>query len=128
MAGRLKDSSKLSLSGHRYLNGHIVEGDSLLPSAFVEQNVNFFPHMTVRETLEFRVSLKLGSLITTAQRDSIVDNLMRQLGLTKSADTVVGDNAKVRGLSGGERKRLSIAVEMISSPSLIFLDEPTSGK
>ena len=69
----------------------------------------------------------MGSLISTAQRDSIVENLMKQLGLTKSADTIVGDT-KVRGLSGGERKRLSIAVEMISSPSLIFLDEPTSGE
>jgi ABC-type multidrug transport system ATPase subunit len=56
--------------------------------------------MTVRETLEFRVSLKLGSLISTAQRDSIVENLMRQLGLSKSADTIIGDT-KVRGLSGG---------------------------
>lgn len=126
LAGRLKENKKLSLTGMRYINGHPVEGDSLLPTAFVEQDTNFFPHMTVRETLEFRVSLKLGSLITTAQRDSIVENLMKQLGLTKSADTIVGD-AKVRGLSGGERKRLSIAVEMISSPSLIFLDEPTSG-
>jgi ABC-type multidrug transport system ATPase subunit len=56
----------------------------------------------------------------------MVDGLMDQLGLTKAADTVVGD-AKVRGISGGERKRLSIAVEMISSPSVIVLDEPTSG-
>ena len=51
---------------------------------------------------------------------------MDQLGLAKSANTVVG-NTKVRGLSGGERKRLSIACEMISSPPVIFLDEPTSG-
>jgi len=126
LAGRLKDTRKLSLSGRRYLNGQAIDGDSLLPCAFVEQDVNFFPHMTVRETLEFRVSLKLGSLITTSERDSVVTNLMQQLGLSKSADTIVGDT-KVRGLSGGERKRLSIAVEMISSPSLIFLDEPTSG-
>jgi ABC-type multidrug transport system ATPase subunit len=126
LAGRLKDNKKLSLTGQRYINGHPVAGDSLLPAAFVEQDVNFFPHMTVRETLEFRVSLKLGSLISTQQRDAIVSNLMNQLGLVKSADTIVGD-AKIRGLSGGERKRLSIAVEMISSPSLLFLDEPTSG-
>jgi len=51
---------------------------------------------------------------------------MGQLGLTMSANTIVG-NAKIRGLSGGERKRLSIACEMISSPPVIMLDEPTSG-
>ena len=126
LAGRIKDNKKFSLSGRRYINGHAIAGDSLLPAAFVEQDVNFFPHMTVRETLEFRVSLKLGSLISVRQRDAIVQHLMDQLGLIKSADTIVGD-AKIRGLSGGERKRLSIAVEMISSPSLLFLDEPTSG-
>lgn len=112
--------------GHRYINGVPVDPDQLLPAAFVEQDVNFFPHMTVAETLQFRVSLKLGSLVSASEKDAMVHNLMEQLGLTKSADTIVG-NTKIRGLSGGERKRLSIAVEMISSPSLIFLDEPTSG-
>jgi len=126
LAGRLKDSRKLSLTGNRYVNGQKVNGDALLPAAFVEQDVNFFPHMTVRETLDFRASLKLGSLVSVSQRDAMVVQLMEQLGLTKSANTIVGDQ-KVRGISGGERKRLSIAVEMISSPSLIFLDEPTSG-
>jgi ABC-type multidrug transport system ATPase subunit len=126
LVGRVKDNSKLSLYGRRYINGEPVSGDSLLPAAFIEQDVNFFPHMTVRETLHFRVELKLGSLLSKHARDTMVDGLMDQLGLTKAADTVVGD-AKVRGISGGERKRLSIAVEMISSPSVIVLDEPTSG-
>jgi len=51
---------------------------------------------------------------------------MDQLGLKKSANTIVG-NAKVRYISGGERNRLSITCEMVSSPSVIFLDKPTSG-
>ena len=67
-----------------------------------------------------------STLKTTAERDALVKDLMNQLGLTKSQNTIVG-NAKIRGLSGGERKRLSIACEMISSPPVIFLDEPTSG-
>ena len=54
----------------------------------------------------------------------MVHDLMEQLGLSKIADSIVG-STKVRGISGGERKRLSIAVEMISSPELLFLDEPT---
>jgi energy-coupling factor transporter ATP-binding protein EcfA2/ABC-type multidrug transport system permease subunit len=67
-----------------------------------------------------------STLKKKSERVDLVKELMNLLGLTKSANTIVG-NAKVRGLSGGERKRLSIACEMISSPSLIMLDEPTSG-
>lgn len=98
----------------------------MVPSAFVEQEVNFFPYMTVRETLAFRVDLKLGSRVSKTTRDGIVHDLLSQMRLEATADTIVGD-AKVRGISGGERRRLSIACELISSPSLIFLDEPTSG-
>lgn len=127
IAGKLKEDKKVSLSGKRYINNVPIDGTSQVPSAFIEQEVSFFPHMTVRETLDFQVELKMGAVLKTkAERDDLVNDLLNQLGLTKSANTIVG-NAKVRGLSGGERKRLSIACEMISSPSMIFLDEPTSG-
>ncbi len=99
----------------------------MVPSAFVEQDVTFFPHMTVRETLSFRVDLQLGSRMSKKSRETLVNNLIEQLSLENAADTIVGDN-KVRGISGGERRRLSIACELISSPAVIFLDEPTSGK
>ena len=125
IAGKVKEDKKISLYGKRYINNLQFSGDSQLPSAFIEQEVKFFPHMTVKETLDFQVELKMGSVLKTQEaRDKRVSELMDQLGLNKSANTIVG-NAKVRGLSGGERKRLSIACEMISSPALIFLDEPT---
>jgi len=127
IAGKVKYDKRITLSGKRFINGEPVTGDSLIPMAFVEQEVNFFPHMTVKETLDFQVELKMGSTLKTkSERDKLVKELMGQLGLTKSANTIVG-NAKIRGLSGGERKRLSIACEMISSPPVIMLDEPTSG-
>jgi ABC-type multidrug transport system ATPase subunit len=124
LAGKTKYSPKLSLKGKRYLNGNEVEGR--LPAALIEQEVSFFPHMTVRETLEFRVDLLLGRTIPKSSRQELVQDLIVELNLQKAADTIVGNN-KIRGISGGERKRLSIACEMISSPSLILLDEPTSG-
>lgn len=99
----------------------------MLPCAFVEQENNFFPHMTVRETLSFRVELKLGSRISKNARDELVNELINELRLDMAAETIVGDT-KVRGISGGERRRLAIACELVSSPSVIFLDEPTSGK
>ncbi len=126
IAGRIKANKKITVSGERYVNNQLLSGDSPLPAALIEQEVNFFPHMTVQETLDFRVELKMGSKLGKADRDKIVTELLELLGLTKSKDTKVG-NAKVRGLSGGERKRLSIACELISSPPIILLDEPTSG-
>jgi ABC-type lipoprotein export system ATPase subunit len=114
IAGRIKDSSALALHGTRYWNGVPLSEDSLIPAAFIEQDVSFFQYMTVRETLAFRVELKLGSLLSKAGRDAMVQDLLNEMGLARSADTIVGDT-KVRGISGGERKRLSIAVEMIST-------------
>ena len=126
LAGKVKESSKIRLEGSRYINGHAITGESQIPAAFVKQESTFFPHMTVRETLAFRVELKLGSLLSKTAQAERVEELIQELKLEKAADTIVGD-AKVRGVSGGERRRLTIACELISSPSVIFLDEPTSG-
>ena len=63
---------------------------------------------------------------STAQKEAFVSDLINRLGLTKSADSVVGDKKK-RGLSGGEKKRLSIGAELIAEPMLLFTDEPTTG-
>jgi ABC-type multidrug transport system ATPase subunit len=126
LAGKIKQNSRIRLSGMRFLNGNTVPGDAFIPAAFIEQETNFFPYMTVKETLDFRVELKLGRTVDKNSRDNIVKELMSLLSLSKSANTIVGNN-KIRGVSGGERKRLSIACEMIDSPPVIFLDEPTSG-
>lgn len=119
LAGRIKHSSSLKLHGSRYVNGQALSADSIVPAAFIEQDVAFFPYMTVRETLSFRVELKMGSLLNKNARDAMVEDLLVQLGLVSSADTIVGDQ-KVRGISGGERKRLSIAVEMIGESTLWY--------
>lgn len=67
-----------------------------------------------------------GATIAKEERAALVEEVIRSLGLGKCADTIVGD-AKTRGLSGGEKKRLSIACELIARPQLVMLDEPTSG-
>lgn len=80
--------------------------------------------MTVRECLEFAAKLKLkGTLVQKMER---VDEIIKELRLNKCQNTKIG-GPLVKGVSGGERKRTSIGVELITDPQLIFLDEPTTG-
>jgi ABC-type multidrug transport system ATPase subunit len=80
--------------------------------------------MTVRECLEFAAKLKLkGSMDEKMRR---VEETIKELRLNKCQNTKIG-GPLVKGVSGGERKRTSIGVELITDPNLIFLDEPTTG-
>ena len=93
---------------------------------FVTQDDVLYPHLTVRETLVFCALLRLPAGLTTAEKVKAAEEVISELGLTKCENTVVG-NGLVRGVSGGERKRVSIGHEMLVNPDLLILDEPTSG-
>lgn len=93
-------------------------------SAYVQQDDILFQTMTVRECLEFAARLKLPG--TDAQKIARVDFLLKNLKLIKCQNTRIG-GPLIKGVSGGERKRTSVGVELITDPSLIFLDEPTTG-
>jgi len=99
--------------------------------SYVEQEDAFFAQLTVKETLLFAIKLarsknELAQSDVVLQDEEICSRLMTDLGLMKCAETKVGD-AKTRGCSGGEKKRLSLACHLVSNPKVIFLDEPTSG-
>ncbi|CAN0387416.1 unnamed protein product, partial [Discosporangium mesarthrocarpum] len=98
----------------------------LLKQAFVKQEDVFYSQLTVRETLTMAARLRLPPYILIEEKLEMVEDLVNRLGLAKVADTIVGD-VKTRGISGGERKRLSIACQLFGTPSLIICDEPTSG-
>ncbi|OAY33316.1 ABC transporter G family member 5 [Manihot esculenta] len=93
-------------------------------SGYVTQRDTLFPLLTVEETLMFSVKLRLG--LPQAQLRSRVKSLIQELGLEHVAMTRVGDE-RVRGISGGERRRVSIGVDVIHDPEVLILDEPTSG-
>ena len=82
--------------------------------------------MTVSEALYMSALLKLPETISKEEKVNIVNEMISILHLEKCKDTIVGDSI-IKGISGGERKRLSVGMEMIMNPSIIFLDEPTSG-
>lgn len=92
---------------------------------FVEQSDILPATSTVHEAVTFASKLKLPEDITREARERRVNEVIDRLGLSHVAHSRVG-NDEVRGLSGGERRRLSIALELISRPSILFLDEPTS--
>ncbi|XP_043698133.1 ABC transporter G family member 5-like [Telopea speciosissima] len=93
-------------------------------SGYVTQIDTLFPLLTVQETL--MCSAKLRLRLEPAELSSRVNSLMNELGLTDVASTRIGDN-RVRGISGGERRRVSIGVDVIHEPKVLILDEPTSG-
>ena len=125
LAGQLPYSPSLSLEGYIMANGSAVPC-SEYKTGFVAQEDLFFSQLTVRETLNMAAELRATKATTAEGRSELVESVIRRLGLSKCADTVIGD-AKTRGLSGGEKKRLSIACEMIARPQMIMADEPTSG-
>ena len=125
LAGQLPYSPALSLEGHIAANGSPIPSYEY-KTGFVAQEDLFFSQLTVRETLNMAAELRAKASTTSEGRAVLVESVIRRLGLSKCADTVIGD-AKTRGLSGGEKKRLSIACEMIGRPQMIMADEPTSG-
>ncbi|GMI67821.1 ATP-binding cassette G5 [Hibiscus trionum] len=93
-------------------------------SGYVTQNDTLFPLLTVEETLMFSAKLRLR--LPQAELSVRVKSLIQELGLEHVAMARVGDD-RVRGISGGERRRVSIGVEVIHEPKVLILDEPTSG-
>ena len=82
--------------------------------------------LTVEETLMFSAEFRLPSSLSKKKKQARAQALIDQLGLRNAATTVIGDEGH-RGVSGGERRRVSIGIDIIHDPIILFLDEPTSG-
>ncbi|KAJ2557725.1 hypothetical protein EV175_001168 [Coemansia sp. RSA 1933] len=96
-------------------------------TAYVQQDDLMHPLLTVKETLTYASRLRmLNSQYSASQKNDRVNEVIRQLRLEGARNTPIGD-AVTRGVSGGERKRVSIGMELLTDPRLLFLDEPTSG-
>jgi ABC-type multidrug transport system ATPase subunit/ABC-type multidrug transport system permease subunit len=119
--------AKGSLKGTVTLNGEVLESRLLkVISAYVMQDDLLFPMLTVEETLMFSAEFRLPRTLSTSKKKMRVQALIDQLGLRNAAKTIIGDEGH-RGVSGGERRRVSIGTDIIHDPIILFLDEPTSG-
>ena len=93
---------------------------------FVRQQDHLVACLTVRETLSYAARLRLPKSLTKETIRLIVEETIDELGLRDAADTVVGGPLR-KGISGGEKRRLSIGCVLVTLPSVLILDEPTSG-
>jgi ABC-type multidrug transport system ATPase subunit len=123
-----RNTKGLEVSGDRLANGVKVTPNNLTSlSAYIQQDDLFIGTLTVREQLEFHASLKMYKKIPNHLRRERIEEVILELGLTKCENTRIGVPGRVKGISGGEAKRLSLACEILTNPPLLFCDEPTSG-
>lgn len=94
--------------------------------AFVAQDDSLQQTSTPSEAIRFSAKLRLPRTMTDTELDLLVHRMIKELGLQKCQDTIVG-GPLLKGVSGGERKRTSVGVEIVTKPAIVFLDEPTSG-
>lgn len=94
--------------------------------AFVEQQDALIGSLTVRETLRYAADLALSTSTTRAERKVRIDTLLRAFGLSDQSHSCIGTPI-TKGISGGQKRRVSVASQLITEPKVLFLDEPTSG-
>ncbi|KAJ2791803.1 ATP-binding cassette transporter snq2 [Coemansia linderi] len=115
------------LEGEMLMNGAPQPRSFRRITGYCEQLDVHNPHATVREALRFSAALRRSGDVSDRERNAYVEYVIRLLGLTNISDCMVGDPESSQGISLEERKRLTIGVELVAKPKILFLDEPTSG-
>ncbi|XP_034040746.1 ATP-binding cassette sub-family G member 5 isoform X2 [Thalassophryne amazonica] len=124
ISGRIKNSG--ALLGEVFINGRKLKREEYQDCfSYVLQSDNLLSHLTVEETLTYTAQLALRKLSAVAIKKK-VSAVMAELSLTHVAHCVIGGRV-FPGISGGERRRVSIASQLLQDPRVILLDEPTTG-
>lgn len=123
LVGRMKGTH----TGEIHANGNPIDPWAFrLVSTFTPQDDYLFPDLSVRQTMYYTSRLRSDRALSHAQKLERADAVIAQLGLVEAADVVVGNDLKP-GISGGQKKRLSIGIDLLAKKSVMFLDEPTTG-
>lgn len=130
MAGRLKDdiSTRYKQYGKMTFNG-LAPSEDVVHSicSFVTQDDDaLMPSLTVRETLRYAAGLRLPKWMSKEQKIQRAEEVLLKMGLKDCASNIVG-NDLIKGISGGEKRRVTIAVQILTEPRVLLLDEPLSG-
>ncbi|XP_046812351.1 ATP-binding cassette sub-family G member 1 isoform X2 [Lucilia cuprina] len=111
-----------NIEGSVTMNGHERNISAFRKlSAYIMQDNQLHGNLTVQEAMTVATNLKLSKKFTKAEKMSMIDDILLTLSLSEHRNTLT------RNLSGGQKKRLSIALELVSNPPIMFFDEPTSG-
>ena len=130
MAGRLRDdvSTRYKKSGSMTFNGLAPSEDVVHAiCSFVTQDDDaLLASLTVRETLRYAAGLRLPKWMSKDQKIQKAEEILLKMGLKDCADHLIG-NDLIKGVSGGEKRRVSIAIQILTEPRILLLDEPLSG-
>lgn len=121
LANQVKPSS-----GSVLVNGNERDSGFKHIASYVRQEDSLISTLTVEETIYYAAKLKLPLVLSKSEVMQKVKETMDLLGLDRVSNSKIG-NVVFRGVSGGEKRRVSIACELVTDPPIIFLDEPTSG-
>jgi len=130
MACRLHDSigNQYRVHGRMLYNG-AEPSESVIRSvnSFVTQDDDaLMPSLTVRESLRFAAGLRLPSWMSREDKNRRAEEILFKMGLKECADNLIGSEL-IKGISGGEKRRVTIAIQILTDPKVLLLDEPTSG-
>jgi len=125
LAGRLPKSNHGELQGDITVNGRPRDKFFRQMVGYVMQDDVFFSNLTVLETLTLAARLKLPKRLSTEEKDEVVRTVILELSLSQAMNTRIG-GVGIGGISGGEKKRVNVATELITRAPILFLDEPTS--
>lgn len=115
------------VQGNVFINGQKASVEDFADSiGFVPQDDIVFAELTVRENLMYSGRFRLPRGTPLQEIEDLADTVLANLGLSRKANSIVGDVTR-RGVSGGEKKRVNIGLELMAKPTALFLDEPTSG-
>ncbi|KAL3421408.1 ABC transporter [Phlyctema vagabunda] len=120
-------AANAKVEGETLVNGSTVSTSTFRQiSSYVEQEDALIGSLTVRETLHFAARLAHTNTMSKSDRLRQVEKLLDSFGLRKQANALIGTPIR-KGISGGQKRRTSVASQLIKGPKIMFLDEPTSG-
>ncbi|XP_060967550.1 ABC transporter G family member 15 isoform X2 [Cannabis sativa] len=123
-SGRL--SSNTEMIGNVHIKGKKQSTRNCGGISYLTQEDVFLGTLTVRETITYSAHLRVSNKMSKEEIENLVEKTIEEMGLEHCADNKIG-NWYFRGISGGEKKRLSIGLEILTQPQIMLLDEPTTG-